>query len=211
MYLEPSKTESKSPILGRQRYSIWNTIVSTTLARAVMSASRRIRLPVRALSISPAGDGRWKPSPGALRLAGELSPAAIHSLITMSPVGVTADRWAEGDYVVRYGRRTAQLARAVLDPDVELEVVLHSEDAPDLEAWRLLDLLVVPVLLGPSDQELVSAWVKALDAGTLRSPAAEATGLDRIRKSTDLQHLLGVHGRKLSDARSRIRKDDSDG
>ena len=178
------------------------------------SASRRIRLPVRALSISPDGGGEslWKPSPGALRLASELSPAAIHALITMSPIGVTPDSSGDGEYVVRYGRRTILLARAVLAPAAEIHVILHPEDDPDQEAWRLLDLLVLPVVLGPTDdQELVVEWVAALDAGTLRSSGAEAMGLDRIRSSTDLRQVLGVHSRKLSEARSGVTKGLSDG
>lgn len=175
-----------------------------------MSASRRIRLPVRALLASD--ESRWKPSPPAISLASDLSPAAVHALITLCPIGVTPDSSGDGEYVVRYGRRTIQLARAVLAPRDEIEVTLHAEDVSDLEAWRLLDLLLVPVLLGPPTEDAtVLEWVTALDSGALRSAEAETMGLNRIKNSTDLRHVLGIHGRKVSEARSAIDEASSDG
>lgn len=175
-----------------------------------MSAIRRIRLPVRALLASD--ESRWKPSPPAISLASDLSPAAVHALITLCPIGVTSHSSGGGDYVVRYGRRTIQLARAVLEPGEEIEVTLHAEHAPDLEVWRLLDLLLVPVLLGPpSEDATVLEWVTALDSGALRSAEAEAMGLNCVKNSTALRHVLGIHGRKLSEARSAIDQAPSDG
>lgn len=154
------------------------------------------------------------PSAAARTLASDLTPAAVHEVLAMCPIGVTeADGASTADYSVRvrYGFRTAQIARAVLDPEDQIEATLHVEESDHLAARHLLDRLVLPVLLGPPhDDATIQAWVAAMDNGALQSDEAMAMGL-RIRSPGELKKLLGIHGRKLSEARSAIDEAPSDG
>ena len=170
-----------------------------------MAKPRYLDIPLDSIQIaaSEAEVRRWIPADSCLAAATRFTPEAVRHLLLAHPICVTlAD---EGQYIIRAGHRSLQLARAVLDPGALVPAV-SLDSGYDVDSLAYLDDLLSPVLLGPGSEDLsILRWLDAREAGMLDGGLAQQMGFQKSPSLFELADFLGISHSKMDRMKAKHR------